>query len=504
MSRYSFVRSRRQSRSLRTRRPALSKARRNDWRCGIEALEPRVVLAGDIVIAEFMASNDSGLKDEDAQTSDWIELLNVSNQEVSLAGWHLSDDETDLMKWQFPDMSLNAGESRIVFASGKDRTETELHTNFRLSRGGETLALVQADGTIADSYEPYPEQFPDVSYGPQQETIAHNYVTSTTSSKVLLPRSAAEDVAASSWTAVGFDDAGWLDATGPAGYDTDADDGDFGAITTSGDLSAMNGSTSSAYVRSTFNIEGDAVPDLNTLSLDVNYDDGFVAYLNGGEVARVNAPEALAWDSAATEEHGGVAFKREYENFVDGDDQAEFVMAGDAEWFFGRLQLTSGESDQIGAAWTRDAIPFGSDYSFNTHFEVDVYGSSRGSEGMTFVLQSGGNTRLGLGGGSLGLESTGMTYVAVELDTQDGGLFDEGADFTNHVGINTNVDGNVKRTELDRWAGSSAGAGVHQVWIEYNGLSDQMDVYFSETADKPESPTVSATVDLEALFDRNA
>ncbi|PYJ97131.1 MAG: hypothetical protein DME23_17060, partial [Verrucomicrobia bacterium] len=36
------------------------------------------------------------------------------------------------------------------------------------------------------------------------------------------------------------------------------------------------------------------------LTLNVRYDDGFVAYLNGAEVARRNAPQWLLWDSAAT------------------------------------------------------------------------------------------------------------------------------------------------------------------------------------------------------------
>ena len=467
----------------------------------VEPLENRMLLTGGLVIAEFMASNDTGINDEDAQTSDWIELLNVSNEQVQLGGWHLTDDQDELTKWTFPEKVLQAGESTVVFASGKDRTGSELHTNFRLSQGGEYLALVQPDGEVADSYSPYPEQYPDVSYGPQQETIVHSLVAPGAASKALTPASAGQDLPTTTWTAVGFQDSSWTDIAGPAGYDTDQSDGDFGTITGGGDLSSMNGNTSSTYIRTSFNIEGDTVPDLNTMAFDAHYDDGFVAYLNGGEILRVNAPASLAWDATASDEHGGVLEKRVYTNFVDDADQDEFMLQGDANWFFGRLQLTTGEDDQTGAAWTRDAIPFGADYSFSTHFQIDVFGSSRGSEGMAFVLQSGGNSRLGLGGSSLGLESTGMTFVAVEFDTQAGGLYDDGADFANHVGIDTSVDGNIARTEIDRWAGSAAFGGVHDVWIEYNGLTDQMDVYFSETTDKPETPTVSATVDLQTLFE---
>jgi hypothetical protein len=62
--------------------------------------------------------------------------------------------------------------------------------------------------------------------------------------------------------------------------------------------SAMQGVNASAFVRTTFD-----VPDplaLSTLALAMRYDDGFVAYLNGVEVARRNAPAGQTWNSAAT------------------------------------------------------------------------------------------------------------------------------------------------------------------------------------------------------------
>ena len=52
----------------------------------------------------------------------------------------------------------------------------------------------------------------------------------------------------------------------------------------------------SAFVRMPF--VSTNTPD--TLTLNVRYDDGFVAYLNGTEVARRNAPGSLAFDSVAT------------------------------------------------------------------------------------------------------------------------------------------------------------------------------------------------------------
>ena len=60
--------------------------------------------------------------------------------------------------------------------------------------------------------------------------------------------------------------------------------------------SLMWSNNASAFIRMPFNQT--ETPD--QLTLRVRYDDGFVAYLNGTEVARRNAPEILEWNSAAT------------------------------------------------------------------------------------------------------------------------------------------------------------------------------------------------------------
>ncbi len=61
---------------------------------------------------------------------------------------------------------------------------------------------------------------------------------------------------------------------------------------------AAQGVNASAFLRIPFTI-ADASSVLG-LNLRMKYDDGFVAYLNGQEVARVNAPTTTAWNSAST------------------------------------------------------------------------------------------------------------------------------------------------------------------------------------------------------------
>ncbi|MCP4633296.1 MAG: lamin tail domain-containing protein, partial [candidate division Zixibacteria bacterium] len=130
---------------------------------------PGLLFAEIPIITEFMASNNSVLVDEDGDYSDWIEIHNPGPSIENLAGWYLTDDADNLTKWQFPDISIGVDEYLVIFASDKDRAaaESELHLNFKLSSGGEYLALVEADGiTIAYEYAPeFPAQRTDISYG---------------------------------------------------------------------------------------------------------------------------------------------------------------------------------------------------------------------------------------------------------------------------------------------------------------------------------------------------
>jgi len=67
----------------------------------------------------------------------------------------------------------------------------------------------------------------------------------------------------------------------------------------------MHGVNASAYIRIPFTVAEGA--SFSTLKLRIQYDDGFVAYLNGVEVARRNAPMAVGWNSTATAEHPAAA-----------------------------------------------------------------------------------------------------------------------------------------------------------------------------------------------------
>lgn len=122
---------------------------------------------GDLRIAEFLAENDRGLRDEDGRQTDWIELFNPGTGTVSTAGWTLTDDPLLPAKWPLPAAALIPGERRVVFASGLDRRAPEgrWHANFALQNLGGHLALHRPDTSPATAFTPYPAQVSDTSHG---------------------------------------------------------------------------------------------------------------------------------------------------------------------------------------------------------------------------------------------------------------------------------------------------------------------------------------------------
>jgi CotH kinase protein/Chitobiase/beta-hexosaminidase C-terminal domain/Lamin Tail Domain len=179
-----------------------------------------LVWSQEVIISEFMAANNSGLRDVDGDFSDWIEIHNPNRAPVSLAGWYLSDDPTDLTKWRFPDLTLDGQGFLIVFASGKNRIDPqgELHTNFNLDRDGEYLALTRPDGmTKTTEFAPaYPRQLGDVSYGVSMTTQFDQYVSPTGLGYLFFP---ADDGLGLNWTQPAFDQSGWKAVKLGVGYD---------------------------------------------------------------------------------------------------------------------------------------------------------------------------------------------------------------------------------------------------------------------------------------------
>ncbi len=111
------------------------------------------------------AGEDSDAADDTPDSEgDWVELYNPGSDAANLTGWSLTDDEGKPRKWYFPaGSSIPAGGYLIVMATGFDvgpaNGATYLHTNFKLSSGGEYLGLVDAAGAVVSEIAPgYPAQ----------------------------------------------------------------------------------------------------------------------------------------------------------------------------------------------------------------------------------------------------------------------------------------------------------------------------------------------------------
>lgn len=142
-----------------------------------------------LAINEIMASNHTGLLDDDGELYDWIEIKNLSDSETAnLSGYTLTfekdqeavqkkkekkdslnneednnndnapsndvdNDKAPKMKsWDIPDVTLKPGECLVIFASKKDKDDPKgkLHASFKLSDLGGTLKLMHGDKVISE------------------------------------------------------------------------------------------------------------------------------------------------------------------------------------------------------------------------------------------------------------------------------------------------------------------------------------------------------------------
>ena len=129
--------------------------------------------------------------------------------------------------------------------------------------------------------------------------VTNNYVASFVPAKHLIPMNDSLD---DRWNKFNYDDSLWASGITAMGFETN---GPALSLINTNLQSEMRYVNPSVYARIEFNFNNKA-ENVNAVSLKMKYDDGFVAYLNGTEIARANAPETPEWNSRATSSHRDV------------------------------------------------------------------------------------------------------------------------------------------------------------------------------------------------------
>jgi hypothetical protein len=115
--------------------------------------EPPV--AGSLIINEFMCSNDIiPVPGDNGDFPDWIEIYNTGDTPIDMGGWYATDDTSDIVQYQLPtdDPALTTVPPKGFLILYCDGLGDGLHTNFKLSSGGEAIGI-SADGvTFSEGY----------------------------------------------------------------------------------------------------------------------------------------------------------------------------------------------------------------------------------------------------------------------------------------------------------------------------------------------------------------
>ncbi len=182
-------------------------------------------LGQTIQINEIVSSNTDLHFDEDGDSPDWIEIYNYSDQTLNLSGVGITDDPEDLSKWVFPSMVIEPDDFLVIFASDKDRTELVNQWDAKIDWGDSWHYWVGLSAPV-DDWE-LPET--DISF--------------------------------------------WSTGNSGFGY---GDNDDNTTIP----------QTISIYIKKEFIVDDPSI--VNKMIFHLDYDDGYVAYLNGIEFSRRN------------------------------------------------------------------------------------------------------------------------------------------------------------------------------------------------------------------------
>jgi len=123
--------------------------------------------AQSLLISEFQARNAFTIADNFQEYDDWIEIANISNQDVNLNGYYITDDMDRKSRF----LLLSTGNELIVPPGGylilwadDDNNQGYNHLNFNISGKPGLIALFSPSLQLIDSVN-YVQQYMDISMG---------------------------------------------------------------------------------------------------------------------------------------------------------------------------------------------------------------------------------------------------------------------------------------------------------------------------------------------------
>ncbi len=266
-----------------------------------------------VVINEIMTQNTGTALDEDGEPADWIELYNQSDEPVSLAGHHLSDDWRSPARFTLGDDVVIEAAGYLIFWADGETSAGANHLNFELSAEGEAVGLFTPDEQDLD-WVPFPALDDDVSYarlpdggktwaqvavgtpGAENQDLQITTLTAVNAESEWAYHDQGIDLG-TSWREPEYDDADWARGVAPLGYG----DSQMTQISYGSDA---NNKFTTAYFRIEFQADEDP-SFFSEATLGIQRDDGAAVYLNGVELARTALPDGdLSYDTLATETAG--------------------------------------------------------------------------------------------------------------------------------------------------------------------------------------------------------
>ena len=115
---------------------------------GFAAFQASLECDSPLVINEAMVYNEWYLR-LNGEYYDWVELKNVSGQDILLSDYYLSDSGKDRALYQLPEQTLAPGATYIVYCTGSDDTSGS-GAPFALNAQSDKLLLSRKDGSLCD------------------------------------------------------------------------------------------------------------------------------------------------------------------------------------------------------------------------------------------------------------------------------------------------------------------------------------------------------------------